>query len=102
MIEQIINEFYRSDRYLFIRPIEVSHIRVRGTQGLKIGTDSTEKLGFYGVTPVDQPATVSDPTIGSITGSDTVNASAITTNFNNLETAVEAIIDRLQELGLIA
>jgi hypothetical protein len=58
-------------------------------RGLKIGDATTALLGFYGVTPVDQPATVTDPT-----GGGTVDAEA--------RTAIEAIIDRLQELGLIA
>jgi hypothetical protein len=58
-------------------------------RGLKIGDAATALLGFYGVTPVDQPATVTDPT-----GGGTVDAEA--------RTAIEAIIDRLQELGLIA
>jgi hypothetical protein len=58
-------------------------------RGLRIGSAITSLLGFYGVTPVDQPATVADPTGGS-----TVDAEA--------RTAIQNIIDRLQELGLIA
>jgi hypothetical protein len=58
-------------------------------RGLKIGDATTALLGFYGATPVDQPATVTDPT-----GGGTIDAEA--------RTAIEAIIDRLQELGLIA
>jgi hypothetical protein len=58
-------------------------------RGIKIGSATSSLLGFYGVTPVDQPATVADPA-----GGGTVDAEA--------RTAVNAIIDRLQELGLIA
>ena len=58
-------------------------------QGLKIGGASTDELGFFGATPVDQPATVSDPSGGS-----TVDTEA--------RAAIAAVIDRLQELGLIA
>lgn len=58
-------------------------------RGLKIGGASTSLLGFYGSTPVDQPATVADPSGGS-----TVDTQA--------RAAVSAVIDRLQELGLIA
>ena len=58
-------------------------------RGIKIGSAITSLLGFYGVTPVDQPATVTDPT-----GGGTQDAEA--------RTAINAIIDRLQELGLIA
>ena len=50
-----------------------------------IGKTTSDKIGFFGVTAVDQPATVADPT------DEATNVIAIV-----------AIIDRLQELGLIA
>jgi hypothetical protein len=58
-------------------------------RGIKIGSATSSLLGFYGVTPVDQPATVADPA-----GGGTVDTEA--------RTAINDIIDRLQELGLIA
>jgi hypothetical protein len=58
-------------------------------RGIKIGSATSSLLGFYGATPVDQPATVADPA-----GGGTVDTEA--------RTAINAIIDRLQELGLIA
>lgn len=58
-------------------------------RGIKIGSTTSSLLGFYGVTPVDQPATVADPA-----GGGTIDTEA--------RTAINAIIDRLQELGLIA
>tara|TARA_Y100000310_G_C20544376_1_gene744883 strand:+ start:557 stop:952 length:396 start_codon:yes stop_codon:yes gene_type:complete len=62
------------------------------TTGTKIGTGTDQLLGFYNATPVDQPATISDPDQSGDAAADTAaNASAI-----------GAIIDRLQELGLIA
>lgn len=60
-----------------------------GTVGMKIGSTASEKLGFFGTTPVDQPVTVSDPS-----GGVTVDSQA--------RTAIIAVIDRLQELGLVA
>jgi hypothetical protein len=56
-----------------------------GSDGTRLGQNATDLVGFYGATPVDQPATVADATDA---------ATAITT--------VNAVIDRLQELGLIA
>jgi hypothetical protein len=58
-------------------------------RGLNIGDASTALLGFYGATPVDRPDTVADPS-----GGGTIDTEA--------RTAINAIIDRLQELGLIA
>lgn len=59
------------------------------TTGTKLGTDPSQKIGFFNATPVDRPLTVADPT-----GGVTQDAEA--------RTAINAIIDRLQELGLIA
>ena len=58
-------------------------------RGLQICSATTDELGFFGATPVDQPATVADPSGGS-----TVDTEA--------RAAIAAVIDRLQELGLIA
>jgi hypothetical protein len=58
-------------------------------RGIKIGSATSSLLGFYGATPVDRPATVADPA-----GGGTVDTEA--------RTAINDIIDRLQELGLIA
>jgi hypothetical protein len=60
------------------------------TTGTKIGTSTSQKIGFFNATPVDQPATVADPS--GVTTDEDVEA----------RTAINAIIDRLQELGLIA
>ena len=53
--------------------------------GIKLGTATSQLLGFYGAAPVNQPDTVADATDA---------ASAIT--------QINLIIDRLQELGLVA
>lgn len=86
------DDFVGVDKYTFQKHIQVfdgRHIQVGKGTGTKIGTEATQKLGFYGATPVDQPATISDPS-----GGVTQDAQA--------RNAIDAIIDRLQELGLIA
>lgn len=95
-IRQIIRDelysFMMNDKFVFNRNLNILDARniiLGGTAGTQIGTASTQKLGFYGATPVDQPATVNDPS-----GGVTVDSAA--------RTAIEALIDRLQELGLIA
>lgn len=72
-----------------ITMLDAGNIVLNATTGTKIGTATSQKLGFYNKTPVDQPATVPDPS-----GGGTVDAEA--------RTAIGLIIDRLQELGLIA
>lgn len=70
--------------------IEVTAGTAGGTlRGLRIGGAATSLLGFYGATPVDRPDTIADPA-----GGGTIDAEA--------RTAINTIIDRLQELGLIA
>lgn len=62
--------------------------------GSKIGTAATQKLGLWGVTPVIQPKGASQAAITpttTITGSDTVDASAVLAAIQNLETLVNAL-----------
>lgn len=56
------------------------------TNGLKIGTATTQKIGFYNATPVVQGAAVASPTA----------------DVAALKTAVDAIRSRLSTVGLIA
>jgi hypothetical protein len=55
------------------------------TTGTKIGTATTQKLGFYGATPVIQPTAVADAT----------DAASVITQLN-------ALLARMRDLGLIA
>lgn len=57
--------------------------------GSKIGTGTTQKLSFYNATPIVQGASIVDATGGA-----TIDAQA--------RTAVNAVISRLEALGLIA
>lgn len=59
------------------------------TTGTKIGTGTTQKLGFYNATPIVQGASVADATGGA-----TIDAEA--------RTAINALISRIEALGLIA
>jgi hypothetical protein len=72
------------------------------TNGTKIGTATTQLLGFYNAAPVDQPATVSDAVTQDIAGANTVDEIKVEADLTSCKNAINAIIDRLQELGLIA
>lgn len=102
IMQEELGNFILSDRYLFEKKIQIANgqnIQTGRTIGTKIGIAADNLLSFFGVTPVNQPETVADPAISSVSGSGA--DATINTNFINLENAVEAIIDRLQELGLI-
>jgi len=61
------------------------NVSVGTTTGTKIGTATTQKLGFYNATPVVQPAAVADAT----------DAASVITQLNLL-------LARMRDLGLIA
>lgn len=65
------------------------NLAVGSTSGTKIGTATTQKLGFFNATPVAQRTVVADPSGGA-----TQDAEA--------RTAIIAVITRLEELGLFA
>lgn len=64
------------------------NLAVGATTGTKIGTTATQKIGFYGATPVVRPAAVADATGGT-----TIDAEA--------RAAVNALLARVRTLGLI-
>lgn len=92
VLEKIVGQFMGSDTVLFRKGIQIfdgRNIQTGRTTGTMIGTATDQLIGFYGTTPVNQPATIADPASGS-----TIDTEA--------RTAINTIIDRLQELGLIA
>lgn len=62
---------------------------LNATTGTKIGTATTQKLGFYNATPIVQGAAVADASGGA-----TIDAEA--------RTAINALLARIRSLGLIA
>ena len=91
------------------------NIAVNTTTGTKIGTSTTQKLGFYNATPVVQPAAIADLTVTATTGtlptatgSQVIADAATPTNAEllkycvELEAKLELALARLRSLGLIA
>jgi len=91
------------------------NIAVNTTTGTKIGTSTTQKLGFYNATPVVQPAAIADLTVTATTGtlptatgSQVIANAASPTNAEllkycvELEAKLELALARLRSLGLIA
>lgn len=80
-------------------------VTIGSTDGLLIGSQATQKLGFFDTTPVVQPTNVSTITVtnnGDFTGSDMVAQGAIETRIIELQNTLNAVNQRLQSLGLIA
>jgi len=88
IIREELSALFAIDRYTFQKHLQLfdgRNVQTGRTTGTKIATASDQKLGFYGVTPVDQPETVADASGCSGDADDKVND----------------VIDRLQELGFI-
>jgi len=92
-LEEMMAQLFATDRITLQKKIQIfdgRNIQVGKTTGTKIGTETDQKLGFFNATPVDKPEAVTNPTGGGDAGVDTPARNAI-----------NALIDRLQELGLI-
>ena len=58
-------------------------------------------VGFYGTTPIAQQSAVSAPSLSSLSGLDySTEASTISSNLTNLQTAINAIRTRLSNIGI--
>lgn len=91
MLENIINSFVLNGSFTFqkdIRLLNGKNIYFGSSQGTKIGA-STDKLAFYGHTPITRPSSISAPGGGA-----TVDSEA--------RTVIGTIITTLQTLGLTA
>lgn len=71
-----------------IQILDARNIQAGRTIGTKIGTADDQKIGFYGVEPVIQQNTISNPSGGAVVDSQS-------------RTAINLIIDRLQAMGFI-
>lgn len=69
--------------------LNAANIATDTSTGTKIGTATNQKIGFYNATPIVQGASVADATGGAI-----IDAEA--------RTAINALISRIEALGLIA
>lgn len=104
-LESVIKDITYSDRFLFSKTLQLQDGRNiqtgRGT-GTKIGTAADQKIALYGETPIVQQNAIATPTVSSVTGSDTVDATVVGSNFTNLKTAIDSIRTALINIGITA
>jgi len=94
IIQEELSNLVTNERYTFQKHLQIfdgHNFQFGRTTGTKFGTATDQLISFYGVTPVNQPATITDPAGGGDAGVDTPARNAI-----------DSIISRLKELGLIA
>ena len=96
-IENILGNLVGSDRYTIQKTIQMfdeRNFQLGKNVGTKFGTETSQLLAFYGNTAVNQPDTVADP--------NNQGGSYVQSDVQSIVGKVNEIIDRLQELGLIA
>lgn len=97
IIREELGELIKSDRFTFYKLLQIidgRNIQVGQTTGTKIGTATTQKIGFWNTTPVVQQSAITDP--GAMSGT-YVQAEQVKQN-----DAIKNILDALQALGIIA
>jgi len=77
-----------------------------GPDGMIVAKSSSEKLGFYGTTPVDQAASASEAAVTAtalttIDGTNTTEMAALVSAVNELKVLTNQIRTDLVALGLI-
>lgn len=75
-----------------------TRLTVGSTTGLRIGTATTQKLGFFNVAPVTQPAALTAADINAPNSGDATTDTLIA----NMRTRINELETKLQSLGLIA
>ncbi len=81
------------------------NIVVNTANGTKIGTATTQKLGFFNATPVVQQSNIPDASMSqaAISGAPTESEfNVLRTDVQNLTTKMNAILAALEALGLLA
>ena len=91
-LEDRLNKLEKSNRFVFEKDIEMSNGRnfqFSTSTGTKIGTGTTQKIGFFNKTPVVQQSAISSPSGGA-----TVDSQS--------RSAIDSIRTALINLGLTA
>lgn len=73
-----------------------------GSTGTKIGNTASDKIGFWGVTPIAQYAHIADSAGDAGTGADTVDLTTLNATLNSIHGTISSINAMLASTGLTA
>lgn len=102
-LEALIMSLNGVDKFVFQRDLQLldgRNIQLAKGTGTKIGTEATQKLGLYGVTPVVQASAISTPVIGTVSGSG--DDATINSALSSLKSKIDDIRTALSNLGITA
>ena len=92
ILKRRLNVYELSDRFIMPKTFQLMdgrNIQLGKSTGTKIGTEASQKIGFFGVSPVAQQSHISSPSGGT-----TIDSQA--------RGAVSATLTALQALGFVA
>lgn len=96
-IEALLSQLLQSDRYTIHKTMQIfdgRNIQLGTTTGTKIGTAATQKIGFFGKTPIVQAIAINAPSSPSGIYVQAEAQSAVT--------AINSLQTKLTNLGLTA
>jgi len=83
--------------------MDAVNISTDTTTGTQIGTGATQKLGFFGTTPVVQQATIADASTGPVAaGGETLDITSTNNALNQIIGKFNTLLAQLEALGLNA
>src|SRR3990167_956575 len=96
-LRAILSMLVYSDRYIFSRDIEMQagrNMQLSTSGGTRFGTGTTQLLAFYNSLPIVQPS--------AVTSAASQGPSYVQADVQTIATAVNDLLTRLRNLGLIA
>jgi len=93
-------------QFTFERPIQIldgRNIQLGQTTGTQIGQATTQKLAFWGKTPIIQPSHANQAAISmaSVTGGNTVSEANVQGNFTDIQNLLNQLRTDLIAAGII-
>ncbi len=82
--------------------VDAKNVILGSSTGTKVGTATTQKLGFYNATPVTQPAANTDTTTSAAGSTTTVFLNTTYTGGGTAAYTVGGVVAALKALGLLA
>lgn len=107
IIRDELQELLASDRYIFHKNVQFldgRNIQTGLTTGTKIGTSTSQKIGFWNKTPVIQPTSSEQAALNlftSVEGVGHVDPDMLNSNFSEIETLVNRLRTDLVNVGII-
>jgi hypothetical protein len=72
------------------------------TTGTKIGTATSQKIGFWNTTPVIQQSHIADATTQDLAGTDTVDETKLESDLSGIVSTINSILTTLETVGITA